>query len=1162
MALAIYHLSTKPISRSSGRSAVGAAAYRAGAQLTNERDGLTHDYRRKQGIEHSEIVLPEGVSANWVSDRETLWNAAELAENRKDARVAREFEIALPHELTTEQHVALTREFSQDLADRFGGAVDFAIHSPHSASDVRNHHAHIMMTTRVVAEGGLGDKTSMERENKWLLNNDMATTQMQLRDVRLVWEQTANAHLARAGHEVCIDHRSHQDRGLEIEPTQHVGVHATQMDRRGLSVDRQRQEVDAAKRNAKLINKHPEHALKLVTGEKSVFDRHDVARTLHRYIDDPETFQHAFAKVMASQVLVELQAEQTGENGERELARYSTREMVDVETGMAESADSMSYARSHSVSNQRARQAIDRQDQAIRRSVAHDVASQVSNGEMDASEGDQKIASAGLSDEQCGAVRHITGPAQLSVVVGHAGAGKSTMLAAAREAWEAQGYRVHGAALAGKAAEGLEESSGIESRTLASWEYGWQSGKGQLGSGDVFVIDEAGMVGSRQMARFVDEAERSGAKLVLVGDHEQLQAIGAGAPFRTIADRVGSAELQEIRRQRVDWQQKASIDFASQRTNDGLAAYNDRGSVRFVDSVQNVRNEIVSDYLADWEARPDGNRLAMAHRRVDVRALNEDIRAERQQCGDLAKGVEAGEVAYKTNEGERSFAVGDRIVFLENNKDLGVKNGMLGTVEAVEQGRITAELDDKGRSVRVSTHDYCAIDHGYAVTIHKTQGATCDRSFVMASQTMDRHLTYVAMTRHKDDVQLYAALGEFTDRRAGQLVEHGVAPFENRPEGRDSYFVTLEADSGRKHTIWGVDLQRAMAAAAPKQGDKIGLQHTGSETVRLPDGQTAERNVWSIQSTAEMAFERLQDRLSRSGAKESTLDYGADRLEVMEKSRAPHSDSGRLSERGPEREQDRAEEQGLGRTSPVGGSESPENRDVDNMSRGPTARSPQEPERVTRNAFSGLKLNKAREPDVTTGRRSEDRALHMSTDLEKSLDRYAKAYNAADKMRREHLPVLDSQKQELTRASQQLDRAQPGTSQLMQSTLQHDAHARQAMRKMSGKERVGELRKSMKREEGLQADPQVRAERAIEKWQTLDQQRKQLSLTKSDGKALGQVQGDMRALSDSVKNDPAMEKAMRGMTKELGVTPSGPDQNMGQAMDKSISKGKGLWLGR
>jgi hypothetical protein len=121
------------------------------------------------------------------------------------------------------------------------------------------------------------------------------------------------------------------------------------------------------------------------------------------------------------------------------------------------------------------------------------------------------------------------------------------MLAAAREAWEASGYRVHGAALSGKAAEGLEEASGIGSRTLASWSLGWESGRGLLGQGDVLVIDEAGMIGSRQLAPFIAEAEARGAKLVLVGDHEQLQAIGAGAPFRAIAEEIGHAGLSDIR---------------------------------------------------------------------------------------------------------------------------------------------------------------------------------------------------------------------------------------------------------------------------------------------------------------------------------------------------------------------------------------------------------------------------------------------------------------------------------------------------------------------------------------------------------------------------------------------------------------------------------------
>ncbi|WP_198672410.1 MobQ family relaxase, partial [Pseudogemmobacter bohemicus] len=266
--MAIYHVSMKPISRGGGRSAVAASAYRAGERLTNERDGITHDFSRKQGIEHSEIVLPEGSDAEWARDRSALWNAAEAAEKRKDARVAREFEIALPHELSVEQRLEAAREFAQELADRYGAAVDFAIHAPHEASDVRNHHAHVLMTTRQVTEGGLGDKTYLERENKWLLANELPTTDMQLRDLRQRWEGIANERLAMAGLDIRIDHRSHMERGLEIAPTEHMGVHASQMERRGLDVSRTRLDEDAARRNAELIREKPEQVLTLITGEK------------------------------------------------------------------------------------------------------------------------------------------------------------------------------------------------------------------------------------------------------------------------------------------------------------------------------------------------------------------------------------------------------------------------------------------------------------------------------------------------------------------------------------------------------------------------------------------------------------------------------------------------------------------------------------------------------------------------------------------------------------------------------------------------------------------------------------------------------------------------------------------------------------------------------
>ena len=749
--MAIYHLSMKTVSRASGRSAVGAAAYRSGTRLTNERDGLTHDYTRKGGIEHSEIVLPEDSHAEWARDRETLWNAAEFAEKRKDARVAREIEVALPHELTGEQRLELVRDFSQSLADRYGVAVDFALHTPDGDMDIRNHHAHILFTTRQVTEDGLGDKTDLERENKWLKARELPTTDEQLKALRVEWEETANLHLARAGHDIRIDHRSHQDRGLEIEPTQHVGVHATQMDRHGKEVERERLAEEARARNAELIRDNPDQVLALITGEKSVFDRRDVARTLHRYInDDPAEYQALYSKVMASDDLVRIA---DGPDG----LRYSTREMVELETGMARDVSAMSGRSKHGVRDSHVSRAINGQDEAIRRGIAAGLPD-----DLAADQRARLMQAAGMSEEQRDAVRHITGDEQVSVVVGFAGAGKSTMLAAAKDAWEAEGYTVHGAALAGKAVAGLEESAGISGRTLASWEMRWKMGTAQLGPRDVMVIDEAGMVGSRQLARFVSEAERTGAKLVLVGDHEQLQAIGAGAPFRAIAEEVGYASVADIRRQRTDWQKEASRAFATERTEEGLSAYQQRGHIHLKADQEAARSALVRDYVDDVEARPDGTRAAMAHRRVDVHALNEDIREQLKGRGHL----QGHELTYKTENGERNFTAGDRIVFLQNNRDMDVKNGTLGTVEAVEHGRLVARLDGSDRAVAIDATEYKTFDHGYATTIHKTQGATVDRSYVLASETMDRHMTYVAMTRHKDSAQLYAGEDQFADMEA------------------------------------------------------------------------------------------------------------------------------------------------------------------------------------------------------------------------------------------------------------------------------------------------------------------------------------------------------------------------------------------------------------
>lgn len=221
--MAIYHLSVKAVSRSAGRSATAAAAYRAGCKITDERTGEMHDYTRKGGIQSTDIVLPDH-GPEWAKDRAQLWNAAELAEKRKDACVAREFEVALPEELSPAERRRLALDFAKDMANREGCAVDVAIHAPGKEGDSRNHHAHILRTTRKVEEGGLGAKLDTEKAGRKRVED--------LEAVRSRWAQMTNERLRENGIDAVVDHRSLQDQGIDRVPTKHLGPTATAIERR------------------------------------------------------------------------------------------------------------------------------------------------------------------------------------------------------------------------------------------------------------------------------------------------------------------------------------------------------------------------------------------------------------------------------------------------------------------------------------------------------------------------------------------------------------------------------------------------------------------------------------------------------------------------------------------------------------------------------------------------------------------------------------------------------------------------------------------------------------------------------------------------------------------------------------------------------------------
>ena len=223
--MASFHLAVKAIGRSAGRSATAAAAYRAGVEITDERTGLVHDYTRKQGVEHSELVLP-AAAPEWAGDRERLWNAAELAEVRKNATVAREYEIALPAELSAEARRELALGLAREISERHGVAVDVSIHAPGREGDQRNHHAHLLTTTRRLGPEGLGEKT---RELDQKQSGEVERW-------RERWAEMQNRALELANVPDRVDHRSHQRQGIEQEPTVHMGPSATAMERRAEQV--------------------------------------------------------------------------------------------------------------------------------------------------------------------------------------------------------------------------------------------------------------------------------------------------------------------------------------------------------------------------------------------------------------------------------------------------------------------------------------------------------------------------------------------------------------------------------------------------------------------------------------------------------------------------------------------------------------------------------------------------------------------------------------------------------------------------------------------------------------------------------------------------------------------------------------------------------------
>ena len=769
--------------------------------------------------------------------RERLWNEVEAGEKRKDAQLARDIEISLPRELGRAEAIRLARDFVREQFVDRGMVADLNVHWTKAADGELQPHAHVMLTMRrlepvqkLAGEKGHDGKGDRERhpgrgaggapgvaENPGVdggaeqrrsdrpdpgvaaidpqqpahdadpagghraasrgprekLGRVIAAVRLRvglqrqaaqpiaeigfgkketawndralLGQWRERWASLVNERLVELGHEVRIDHRSNVEQGLALEPQHKTGPAGMRREQRDEASERAEEHREIARRNGETIIEDPGVVLDAVTRQHATFTRRDLARFVSRHTVDRAQFDMAMAKAEAAPELVRLGTDGRGE------ARFTTQAMLMAEQRMERAGAAMARRDGHLVSRVAGLQVMRAAEQG----------------------------GLTLGEEQKVAVQHVTSGPDLALVVGYAGTGKSAMLGVARAAWEAEGYTVRGAALSGIAAEGLEAGSGIASRTLASLEWAWKDGRDLLSRRDVLVVDEAGLVGSRQMERVLSAAQAAGAKVVLVGDPEQLQSIEAGAAFRALSERHGAVEISAVRRQRVDWQRDATRELATERTAQALERYVAAGMVQAAETRDGAKAALVAGWDAVRREGPDTSQIILAYRRDDVRDLNGLARERLRASGELG-----ADQVVQTAEGARAFAAGDRLMFRQNKRGLGaapggsggvaVKNGTLGTVLAVEVGgeRLTVRLDGAGasgragREVTFSVRDYAHVDHGYASTIHKAQGVTVDRAHVLASGHMDRHAAYVALTRHRDGVALHYGRDEFRDGQA------------------------------------------------------------------------------------------------------------------------------------------------------------------------------------------------------------------------------------------------------------------------------------------------------------------------------------------------------------------------------------------------------------
>lgn len=774
--MAIYHYHREIGKRGEGKNAVFGAAYIRGEKKTCERIGETKDFSNKNEVIYKNTFLPEDapqwaidLRASSVVDSEGkkhadvsgeffstyAWNQIEFSEKRVDSQIYFHDDMAIPNVLSQEDAIELVSDFVQNHLSINGMFCDVAIHW-----DENNHHVHVLMPLRTLTTSGFSKKI---RRSKTQLAQEV-------KRVRGAWADTTNQKLRTLGIDERIDHRSYKDRGIDLIPTVKIGKFSHFPDQ-SIAMRKIQENELIRKTNSEAILNNPRILAEKIIQERSFFDSISVSDEINRHVllerinsedvyvaepSDPifddllETIQNKegiFNERALKKTLLERVSSE--DEFQRIYNKILSHEHI-FSLGLGEDG------RQHFVG----RHAFDLENNLLK--TTHLLASR-STFNVSKKLVREVSLKYGLNAAQERAVSHLTCSGNIALVCGYAGTGKTYMLKAAKEIWEQSGFNMIGLATAGKAASGLESETGISSKTIYAFLEAVKNNTIHLDERTIIVMDEMGMTSLDDMSAVMDIAKIHNAKVTGVGDMEQTQPVGRGAPQRAMVDALGAVYLDEIIRQKHEWQRDATRLFETNQTALGFELYEAHDCVHLHETQKQAEDETINQWYSKYRTEPHAtikDFIITAFKNETVDKLNLKARETLLTHGMIDKGV-----LIKTETGTLNVSVGERLLFTRNHSLTGFRNGDFATVISISEDTNTLQVQlDRGELVSFKPDEYKYMTYGYAATVHKLQGHTSkDCTVLIDGDGWDRHKFLVAATRHKSNLDIHAAREDFVD---------------------------------------------------------------------------------------------------------------------------------------------------------------------------------------------------------------------------------------------------------------------------------------------------------------------------------------------------------------------------------------------------------------